>query len=332
MNFQDTIRALMQICWAVPNAAASKALAVRQRMKKVIIALLVVVISVIFGSSGPAAACAVPPAELTKHHRELVRDSSQIALVRMIETKESSDMRFSGLAGPVVFQTIESLKGNTPEEFIFDRGLAATPGSQSEEITRDFDGHRQGVFWDKHITRQWNGPDCEMHPVFVPGVTYLLFLDHPHWRAYEVVRRDDDYWLAAVRNLIQDPSLSSGLTLSIKDWLSLSHGVFIGRVRSCSGPILEVVEPLFGNFEQEWRYSNEIDAGYWPRKTCEIGKKYLVITYQAEPDILPYYSSTIIDIEYGGVDFSDALSDSEVDVLGNRNVSIAELRKRLSER
>ncbi|CAN0408262.1 unnamed protein product [Ectocarpus sp. 13 AM-2016] len=46
---------------------------------------------------------------------------------------------------------------------------------------------------------------CQMEPAFVSGETYLIFLDAPHWRAYEIVRSEDDLWLMAVRNLVADP-------------------------------------------------------------------------------------------------------------------------------
>lgn len=297
-------------------------------MAKVFMAAAVIAV---FGFSMPARACFAPPAHMTGHHSELVRDSSDIVLARMIRSIESRSERYLNLEIPI-FETLEVLRGYAPEVFEFGHGYAAPSKEQLEklnlaaELTRDFNGHRQGVFWDKKITRQWNWSDCRMHPVFVTGETYLLFLDRPHWRSYEIVRSNDDYWLTAVRNLIADPSRRSGLSLSVQEWLSLSRGVFIGRIQSCAGPEFDVIESLHGNFDQSWVYSDEVDASYWPLGKCKIGKEYLVIAYRDEPEVLPYYSSTIVDIDGETVDFSEAISDSEIEILDEPVITLDELR------
>jgi len=269
--------------------------------------------------ASPVLACVTPPASLTLHHTDLIANSEVIVLARV--TGEANGATYDTLdvfQGPPLyerplaqFETVENLRGNTPRTFSLSGGSLA---GVDYDVHGDFDRHREAVFWDKKMTRQWNDVDCRMYPEFQIGRTYLLFIDQPHWRAYEEIRADDDLWLAAVRRVLADPTLWSGLALGLKDWLSLSRGVFVGRIESCDGPTLTVDEVLFGAFSSTWRYSTADDAEYWLDDTCTVGQQYLVIATRDEPEILPHYSATALPVHDGLLDFGPAFRESDVDV------------------
>lgn len=259
----------------------------------------------------PAFACFAPPAELTRHHAELVADSKTIVLARVTGGSKGADFGWFGTRQLAQFEVVEILRGDVDDSFSLENGLLGSDEERAHD-PGDFRGHRDSMFWDKHITRQWNMPDCTMQPMFFEGQTYLIFVDRPHWRAYEEIRNEDDLWLDAVRRLIYEPSLTSGVTMNLKEWLSLSRSVFIGEIEACDGPVLSVTETLHGVSEQTWRYSE--DDMYFPNSRCSIGSEYLVVTYASEPSALPYYSSSMFPIQDGQIDFGDALEDTEIDV------------------
>ncbi len=275
----------------------------------------------------PTLACTVPPQDLTTHHSHLVEQTQVIVLARVIGGTDQATFDtlgttpFQGLSrGRLAeFETVEVLRGAAPDRFSLSTGTLA---DIDYDTNGDFNGHRDAVFWDKRTTRQWNGPDCAMHPSFILGRTYLLFVDHPHWRAYEEIREPDDLWLTAVRRLIADPSLVSGLSLDLRDWLAMAHGVFVGRLRSCDGPTLTVEQVLTGSFDDRWRYSNEPNDRLWPVGPCKPGRRYLVIAYRDQPEILPRFSATVMPVLDGLVDFGPAMTDSDVDIQAFRIQSL----------
>jgi len=287
---------------------------------------IVSLVMAVLAAAGPVDvfASAVPPHTLTLHHAELVENTNNIVLAKVVGGGDSASFSWAGERQRAKFETVEILKGNAPKMFSLPNGIL---GLENEQDARDFGGHRDAVFWDKHVTRQWNAPDCRMYPMFFQDRTYLIFLDHPHWRAYEEIRAEDDLWLAAVRRLLTDPSLESGMSLTLKEWLGLSQGIFVGRIESCKGPTLSVDEVLHGQFASSWRYSDEEDDGYWPGGKCGIGRQYLIVSYQTEPAILPYYSSSMFVIRDDTIDFADALSDSEINIQGNSVKSLDQLRE-----
>ena len=254
-----------------------------------------------FLSANQAHACFAPPPEYTKHHTDLVRDTSRIVLAKV--TGPSGDFQdVWGKSEPLAqFEIIENVKGRAPEFFTIENGFFV-PGQPVP--AQDFDGHTQLRFWEKQVTRQWNMPDCAMRPAFFQDRTYLLFLDAPHWRAYEEVSATDDLWLSAVRDLVADPDLDTGLNLSAREWLSMAHGVFLGRVSDCSGPTLEVNRVFSGVFEDEWAYTDNQHSLYWPFPECSVGESYLVVTLEDEQSPLPHYSSSVFEVSDGVANLS----------------------------
>lgn len=268
----------------------------------------------IFLSTNHTHACSTPPPQYTKHHVDLIRDTSRIVLARV--TGASGDfLNAWGRIEPIAqFETIEIVKGHVPDSFSIENGYFV-PGQPFP--AQDFDSHTQLGFWEKQVTRQWNMPDCTMRPAFLEDRTYLLFLDAPHWRAYEEVSDADDLWLGAVRRLVADPDLDMGLNLSAQEWLSMAHGVFLGKVSNCSGPTLEVNRVFSGVFEDEWAYTNNQHSRYWPFPGCSVGESFFVVTMADEQSALPYYSSSVFEVSDGVVDLS-VRRGSEVKVAPGR--------------
>lgn len=283
----------------------------------------------------PARACFLPPPELTKHHRELVADSATIVMARALEPEASE-------SGSVPrFQPIEVLKGDVPGEFILGNGRYAGSSENDESLNDDFDAHRNAAVWDRKLTRQWNNSMCEMEPAFVPGETYLVFLDHPHWRAYELIRSKDDLWLKAVRNLIADPSRPAGLAVTVPQWLSLASRAFIVSFANCEAGELDVVEILLGEAEETWFPNQQGQTNYHgSRGTCEVGGRMLVVVYNDREFGPSHTVSALFDVDNGTVDFSKAIEGemhdgrsvggTELEVIGDRKISLDELRAALS--
>lgn len=173
------------------------------RESQKILKSLVVVTLVYCATFATAMACTAPPTEFTKPKRLLVADSDQIAWARALEP---SDIRaLLGLSDEAPrFEVIEVLKGEVASPFTLSVGSYADLDTNPALIGDDFDGHRDGNLLALYNSRSFNNSRCEMAPVFVPGESYLIFLDHPHWAAYEIVRSEEDLWLQTVRKLIRE--------------------------------------------------------------------------------------------------------------------------------
>ena len=150
----------------------------------------------------PAQACSFAPIEQTKPKRQLVADANQIAWARAL-APHNPLTSLGALGEPVRFRVIEVLKGQVPEIFSLENGQYATAETEKWLIGDDFDGHRAGNFLATHKGRVVNDSDCEIRPVFVAGEHYLIFIDHPHWAAYEIVRSRQDRWFDYVRGQIR---------------------------------------------------------------------------------------------------------------------------------
>jgi hypothetical protein len=99
------------------------------------------------------------------------------------------------------FLVLEQVAG-APRKVFTVMGRAATGKEQDSA----FDHHRAFAFWARGGGRTMNGSDCAIHPSFVVGNSYLVFLDSaPTWRSFEQIdmtagRIDpDDRWLAYVK-------------------------------------------------------------------------------------------------------------------------------------
>ena len=240
----------------------------------------------------PARACLRPPEELVVHHAELVKRSEWIALARFDRSERftAGKGEYSYPAYRTHFTTLEVIKGKPGDTFThwFSDDERYLPKKTLEGFRdrpgADRDGHRDWSFWESRNTRQWNGADCDMHPRFEVGATYLIFAgkNYDHWRSFERIDRPDDRWLAAVRSLVADPTKPSGLIMSLTSYLSEQEAVFIGKAEKCfqtSGLAftheISVKEVLKG------RPSNPVFL-YGNHKGCRPGKLFLAVIQAGE--------------------------------------------------
>lgn len=302
---------------------------------------MILVFLLLFVSAVPAAACFAPPAEFTRHHGELVADAVRIAWARALEP--SSPRSLPGLFGVAPrFEVIEVLKGDVPDEFTLANGRYSVGPENDDFLNSDFDGHHDLAVWDRMLTRQWNNSMCQMEPAFVPGETYLIFLDSPHWRSYEIVRSDDDLWLKAVRNLIENPSRRAGLAVTVPQWLSLGRRAFVVHIANCEAEDFRIEDILVGTAEGNWNPSEHRYRDYYgSRSDCKNGDRFLVFEYQKTSDALHRSAIGLFDVETETVDFSKLaegvflegtrVGGTELEISGETRLSLDVLRKELLE-
>jgi hypothetical protein len=89
-----------------------------------------------------------------------------------------------------------------------DQNMFTVTGSDGVGDSKDttFDNHSDPTFWKRGGGRVMNEADCVIHPAFVVGGTYLVFLGSQWtWRSFEKIAVDDrgvndgDKWLAYVK-------------------------------------------------------------------------------------------------------------------------------------
>jgi hypothetical protein len=240
-------------------------------------------------------ACTIPPKALTVHHTELVRRATRIALARFERATAVTTGECSA-AQPCYkteFSTIEVLKGQVPAHFsrlFMEESPRRPEGAQpfKDRQAADFHGHTDWEFWDDRVTRGANGADCGMHPRFESGATYLIFLDTSHWRAFERIDRPDDRWLHAVKALIAKPSLPSGLSMSLADYVADQRALFVGEIVACyvagdpglpSAHEVKVREALFGKVPPSVHIRSLIGAA----TRCEPGLRVVGAVHTSGP-------------------------------------------------
>ncbi|WP_420335181.1 hypothetical protein [Roseibium sp.] len=313
--------------------------------------------------------CVSPPEHLSIHHSKLVQSAETIvlavaigeepldpsnkatvakALEGMEYLKRSTSPRANAAISSFLerprakFRVIKSIKGNADAEIVLVNGYLRDGLSteahprKNKERHHDFNGHTSGKFWHRQITRQGNDTDCRMWPQFDLRKQYLLFPDREHYRSYEEVKHEGDKWLNAVTQLVGNPGLKAGLTVTVKDWLSMVEGVFIGTVVEASGPVLSVDHILHGTFDDKWWYLPQNApsgmSGNWPfwgeRRDNSLGEQFLVISYDPEPPTTVYRTATVLKADGSGVfDFKDVFNESNAEVIGNPFQRLADLKE-----
>src|SRR5262250_2039926 len=111
------------------------------------------------GSPQIASACLGAPSRQTVPYPELIGRTANIVLARAERAELLPDQRVRYL-----FRTVEVLKGKPRRTFTltFNSWIY-----RLGEFDTDFDKHRDGRFWDRRASRQWNAPDCKMALNFV---------------------------------------------------------------------------------------------------------------------------------------------------------------------
>lgn len=147
-----------------------------------------------------ATACEVPPVEQYTAADELISRTKTIALARVVKAELGSDKRNVEYS----FEVITRLKGHAPENFNIT-GWSAN--GEGENIR--YNEHADGQFWSNFGGRSSNAPDCEIHPAFVVGGTYLVFIEKPyHVKSFEIIQRyggsasNRDKWLNYVQSKV----------------------------------------------------------------------------------------------------------------------------------
>jgi hypothetical protein len=142
-------------------------------------------------------ACYSPPASQLIAPDEQVHQALDVALGQVISATplnaEQVEYRFL---------VLDQLTG--PARKVF-----TVIGSSGDRHGKDstFNGHADFAFWARGGGRTMNGSDCVIHPDFVVGNSYLVFLGAaPTWRSFEKIDmvggsvEQDDKWLAYVKD------------------------------------------------------------------------------------------------------------------------------------
>jgi hypothetical protein len=141
-------------------------------------------------------ACRVPPAEQLIGIDEQLGQAMDVAVGQVIGATPLG----AGLV-EYRFLVLEQLAG-TPQK------VFTVMGGPAERNDKDatFHGHVDFAFWARGGGRTMNGLDCVIHPGFIVGDTYLVFLGSaPTWRSFEKIEmvdgivNPDDKWLAYAR-------------------------------------------------------------------------------------------------------------------------------------
>lgn len=143
-----------------------------------------------------AQACRVAPPGQLIGVDEQMRQATQVAVGQVISATPLSDHEVE-----YRFLTLEPLAGEPGKVFTV-MGRAARRGGNAST----FNGHTDFSFWARGGGRVMNDADCAIHPYFVVGSNYLIFLGTPVTRrSFEQIDMvdgtvsADDQWLKYVR-------------------------------------------------------------------------------------------------------------------------------------
>jgi len=153
------------------------------------------------GSSVIALACFATPQEQVVPAEDLVKRTARIALAKVVEARLDPD------SGQVVysFTTEQAIKGAPDKSF----SITGYP-LEAEVDLLTFDHHRSEEFWEGGRGRCYHDTDCQIHPAFAVGSTYLIFLDKPyHQKSFEWIQmfgtepEKRDKWLSWVEKTVK---------------------------------------------------------------------------------------------------------------------------------
>lgn len=172
----------------------------------------------------PAFACFVLPKQQVVPADELINRTNNIVLAKAVKAEfvpypqidpfvynDKGQLTVApgteGTHKPInyTFAVIEVLKGDKTEKASV-RGQRA----QKNYFLSKQTFHQEEEFWKDNAGRLYNAPDCQIHPSFVLGGIYLLFLDEPyHRKSFELIGYMDkhiskDKWLAYVKEKVAE--------------------------------------------------------------------------------------------------------------------------------
>jgi hypothetical protein len=134
--------------------------------------LSIIASSIVF-STVVAIGCFSTPQEQIVEAEKLVQRTSQIVLAKVVEAR--ADLK----TGLVIysFRAEKVIKGKVSESFVIVGDALVDP-----EALTTFQDHRLDGFWEGDAGRCQHDADCKIHPSFVVGATYLVFMDQPYHR------------------------------------------------------------------------------------------------------------------------------------------------------
>jgi hypothetical protein len=156
--------------------------------------------------AGTSQACRVPPRGQLISADEQVRLATDVAVGQLISATPLGDWDVE-----YRFLVLEQLAGAKRKVFTVN-------GRAWDRYHKDtsFKDHADFAFWARGGGRVMNDSDCVIHPAFIVGNTYLVFLGAPAtWRSFEKIdMRDgkvnqDDKWLAYVKSTLAGRPASS---------------------------------------------------------------------------------------------------------------------------
>lgn len=147
-------------------------------------------------------ACRVAPAAQLIGAAEQVAAAKDVAVAQVIGATplDAYEVEYR-------FLVLDQLAGPNRKVFTVT-GYAVSPDDKGSS----FDRHRDFAFWARGGGRVMNGADCVIHPSFVVGNSYLVFLGaQPTRRSFEQLDTVDgtvdpgDQWLAYVKARLAGP-------------------------------------------------------------------------------------------------------------------------------
>lgn len=151
-------------------------------------------------------ACHMPPPSVRVGIDAQIDAATDVAVAKVVDAIPQDGDRVE-----YHFEVQQRLAGYDRATFTLTGG----PGGKDDQDTT-FGNHTDPVFWRGGGGRVMNGADCAMHPGFIVGQSYLVFLgDRPTWRSYEKIDTADgvvnrgDQWLAYVRARLRGQSTAS---------------------------------------------------------------------------------------------------------------------------
>jgi hypothetical protein len=150
-------------------------------------------------------ACYSPPASQLIAPDEQVHQALDVALGQVISATplDAEQVEYR-------FLVLDQLTGPARKVFTVI-GSGDRHGKDSS-----FNGHTDFAFWARGGGRTMNGSDCVIHPDFVVGNSYLVFLGAPTWRSFEKIDMiggsvdPDDKWLVYVKDRLRQRRNADG--------------------------------------------------------------------------------------------------------------------------
>jgi hypothetical protein len=171
-------------------------------------------------------ACYSPPASQLIAPDEQVHQALDVALGQVISATplDAEQVEYR-------FLVLDQLTG--PARKVF-----TVIGRSADRYGKDtsFNSHTDFAFWARGGGRTWNGSDCIIHPDFVLGNSYLVFLGAaPTWRSFEKIDMiggsvdQDDKWLVYIKDRLRQRQEVDGSAAAVSGQAAVPGYERIGR-------------------------------------------------------------------------------------------------------